>query len=141
MVEAADQLEGSNPTKAGNEEERVVYPTCGEIFDESGYKFIVHAFTTQQSAPTFVEGRGRPDLGEGEIPQEKLHEKEVSDVQDATTQEPTSLNILVEIPTNPRREELEDEVIPNFMDEDCTVTLEPFHDIENNRNGTRRTKK
>ena len=27
LVEAADQLEGSNPTKAGNEEERVVCPT------------------------------------------------------------------------------------------------------------------
>ena len=47
MVEAADQLEGSNPIEAGNEEERVVYPTCGEIFDESGYKVIVRAFTTQ----------------------------------------------------------------------------------------------
>ena len=46
MVEAADQLEGSNPTKAGNEEERVVCPMYGEIFDESGYKVIIHAFAT-----------------------------------------------------------------------------------------------
>ena len=41
LVEAADQLEGSNPTKAGNAEERVVCPTCGEIFDELGYKVML----------------------------------------------------------------------------------------------------
>ena len=47
MVEAADQLEGSTPTEVSDEEERVVCPVCGEIFDESGYKVIVHAFETQ----------------------------------------------------------------------------------------------
>ena len=47
LVEAANQLEGSNPTEASSEEERVVCPMCGEIFDELGYKVIVHAFTTQ----------------------------------------------------------------------------------------------
>ena len=56
MVEAADQLEGSNPTEPGNEEERVVCPTCGEIFKESGYKILIHAFTTHQFAPTTEEG-------------------------------------------------------------------------------------
>ena len=110
MVEATDQLEGSNPTKVGNEEERVVCPTCGETFDESSYKVIVHAFTTQQSIPTVVEGQGQLDLREGEIPQEKLHEKEVSNVQDAATQEPTSLNIPNEI-TNLRDGELPQEKI------------------------------
>ena len=34
LVEAADQLEGSNPTEASNEEERVVCLTYGEIFNE-----------------------------------------------------------------------------------------------------------
>ena len=47
LVEAADQVEGSDPTKPINEEERVVCPTCGEIFKESGHKIVIHAFTTQ----------------------------------------------------------------------------------------------
>ena len=47
MVEAIDQLEGSNPAEAGDEEERVVCLLCGEIFNESGYKVIVCAFVTQ----------------------------------------------------------------------------------------------
>ena len=55
-MEAADQLEGSNPTEPSNEEERVVCPTCGEIFKESGHKIVIHAFTTQQSAATTKEG-------------------------------------------------------------------------------------
>ena len=55
LVEVGDQLKGSNPTEAGNEEERVVYPTCGEIFKEEGHKIVIHAFTTQQSSPTIEE--------------------------------------------------------------------------------------
>ena len=47
LVEAADQLEGLNSTEPGKEEERVVYPTCGEIFKEAGHKIVIHAFTTQ----------------------------------------------------------------------------------------------
>ena len=31
--EAADQLEGSTPVEDGDEEERVVFPVCGEIFN------------------------------------------------------------------------------------------------------------
>ena len=46
LVEAADQLEGPNSIELGNEEERVVCPTCGEIFKESGYKIAICAFTT-----------------------------------------------------------------------------------------------
>ena len=46
LVEATDQLEGSPPTEDGEEEETVVYPVCGEIFNQSGYKVIVHAFMT-----------------------------------------------------------------------------------------------
>ena len=74
-MEAADQLEGSNPTEPINEEERVVCPTCGEIFKESGHKIVIHAFTTQQSAPTTAERQGQPDLRDGGTPKEKLHEK------------------------------------------------------------------
>ena len=50
--------------------------------------------------------------------------------QYAGTQEPTSLNIPVKIPTNPGTEESEDEFIHDFMDEDCTETLKSSHDIE-----------
>ena len=55
LVEAVDKLEGSAPAEAGNEEERVVCPACGEIFNESSYKVVVHAFATQQPAPIAVE--------------------------------------------------------------------------------------
>ena len=85
LVEVADQLEGSNPTEAGNEEERVVYPTCGEIFNESGYKVIICAFTTQQFAPTTVEGQGQPNLRDDGTPKKKLHGKEIADEQDVVT--------------------------------------------------------
>ena len=75
---------------------------CGEIFNQSGYKVdIVRSFVTQQPIPTVVEEQGKPNWKDGEAPQEKLHEKEVWDEQDAATQEPASLNILVEIATNP----------------------------------------
>ena len=130
LVEAADQLEGSIPAKARNEEERVVFPVYGEIFDESGYKVIVRAFATQQSTPTAVEEQGQPDWKDGETPQEKIQEKEVANEQDDVTQEPTSLNIPIEITTRFGIEEPENEFIPNFVEEDCTVTPEPFHDTE-----------
>ena len=55
MVEAANQVERSDPTEPGNEEERVVCPTCGEIFKEAGHKIVIRAFTTQQSEPTTEE--------------------------------------------------------------------------------------
>ena len=70
------------------------------------------------------------NLEDGEIPQEKLHEKEVLDEKDDAMQEPTSLNIRVEIATNPGTEEPEDEVVPEFMDEDCTETPKSSHDTE-----------
>ena len=66
----------------------------------------------------------------GENPQEKIQEKEASDEQDAATQEPTSLNIPIEISTNPGIEEPEDEVILDFMDEDCIETSKSSHDTE-----------
>ena len=59
LVEAADQLEGSPPAEDGEDEERVVCPVCGEIFNQSGYKFIVHAFVTQQLVPAAVEEQGQ----------------------------------------------------------------------------------
>ena len=104
MVEVGDKLEGPNPTERGNEEERVVYPTCGEIFKEAGHKIVIRAFTTQQSAPTT---------------------EEVAEKEDAVTQEPSSLNILAEVATNSRTEEPRDEVIPDCGDEYCTMTPEP----------------
>ena len=48
------------------------------------------------------------NLIDGEIPQEKIHEKEVPDEQDAVTQEPTSLNISNEV-TNLRSGEIPQE--------------------------------
>ena len=66
----------------------MVCPTCGEIFNESGYKVVIHSFTTQQSAPTTEEGQGQPDLRDDGTPKEKLQEKEVADEQDVATQEP-----------------------------------------------------
>ena len=59
LVEAAKQLEGSTPAKDGEEEERVVFPVCGEIFNQSGYKVIVRAFVTQQPLPVFMEEQGQ----------------------------------------------------------------------------------
>ena len=46
LVEVAYRLEGSPPVEDGEEEERVVFPVCGEIFNQSGYKVIVRAFVT-----------------------------------------------------------------------------------------------
>ena len=47
MVEAVDRLEGSPPAEEGEESEKVVCPEYGEIFNQSGYKFIVCAFVAQ----------------------------------------------------------------------------------------------
>ena len=44
LVEATDQLEGSSPAKEDEEVEKVVCPACGEIFNQSGYTVIMHAF-------------------------------------------------------------------------------------------------
>ena len=77
-----------------------------------------------------MEGQGQPDLRDDGTPKEKLHEEEVVDEQDVFTQEPASLNILVDISTNPRTKEPEDEVIPDFMDEYCTETSKSSHDTE-----------
>ena len=59
LVEAIDRLEGSPPAEDGEEGERVVYPVCGEIFNQSGYKVIVHAFVIQQPVPAAVEEQGQ----------------------------------------------------------------------------------
>ena len=45
---------------------------CGEIFNQLGYKVIIHAFLTQQPIPTVVDEQGQPDWKDGESPQEKL---------------------------------------------------------------------
>ena len=36
LVEAGDQVEGSPPIEEGEELEKVVFPGCGEIFNQSG---------------------------------------------------------------------------------------------------------
>ena len=36
LVEAVDQVEGSSPVEEGEELEKVVFPECGEIFNQSG---------------------------------------------------------------------------------------------------------
>ena len=56
--------------------------------------------------------------------------EEFSKKEDAATKEPTSLNTLAKIATNSGIEEPRDEVIPDFMDEDCTVTPKSSIDIE-----------
>ena len=59
LIEFAGQLEGSVPAEDGEEEERVVYPMCEEIFNHSGYKVIVHYIVTQQPIPVVVEEQGQ----------------------------------------------------------------------------------
>ena len=99
---------------------------CGEIFNRSGYKVIVCAFVTQQLVPAAMEEQGQSDWKDGEATQDKIQQKEVAYEQDADTQEPTSLNIPVEIVTQIGTDEPEDEVIPNFVEEVCTMTPEPY---------------
>ena len=50
--------------------------------------------------------------------------------QDAVTQEPTSLNILVQVATQMGEEEPGIENIMEFNEEICTMTPEPSHDTE-----------
>ena len=80
-----------------------------------------------QSEPT---EEGKYDWKDGETPQEQLHQREVADEQDADTQEPTSLNIPIEISTQIGIDEPEAEVIPDFVEEFCTVTPEPSQGTE-----------
>ena len=103
----------------------MVCPECGEIFNQSGYKFKVHAFVTQQTVPIVVEEQGQPDWKDGEDPQEKLQQREVLAKQGANTQEPASLNIPVEVATQIGIGAPEAEIIPNFVEEVCAVTPEP----------------
>ena len=41
--------------------EKVVYPTCGEIFSQSGYIVIVHAFETHKPTLAAKEGQEAPN--------------------------------------------------------------------------------
>ena len=107
LVEAADQLEGSNSTDPGKEDEWVICPACGEIFKKKGHEIIFS--TAQQPMSTMEE------------PAEK---------EDAATQEPSSLTTLAEAATNPMTEEKNDEIRNDDGDKDGTVNLECSHDIE-----------
>ena len=62
LVEAVDQLEGSSPAKEDEEVEKVVCPTYQEIFNQSGYIVIVHAFGTQNPTPTTEEEQEAPNV-------------------------------------------------------------------------------
>ena len=62
LVEAGDQFKGSSLAKEDKELEKVVYPTCGEIFSKLGYTVIVRAFETQNPAPTAEEEQEAPDV-------------------------------------------------------------------------------
>ena len=62
MVEAVDQLQGSPFAKVDEEEEKVVCPGSGEIFNQLGYKFIVSAFGTQNHAPAAEEEQEAPEV-------------------------------------------------------------------------------
>ena len=55
LVEDADQLEGSPPAEEGEEVEKVVFPECGQIFNQSGYKVTVCAFVAQKPAQAVGE--------------------------------------------------------------------------------------
>ena len=48
MVEAVDRVKGSLPVEEGEELEKVVFPECGEIFSQLGYKVQVCAFVAQK---------------------------------------------------------------------------------------------
>ena len=67
---------------------------------------------------------------DGEAPQEKLQQREVEDEQDVDTQEPTYLNIPVEVSTQIGTGEPEAEIIPNFIEEVCAMTPEPYQGTE-----------
>ena len=109
LVEAAEQLEESNSTEPGEEDEWVICPNCREIFKEAGHKIIIRTCTAQQSAPTM---------------------EEVAEKEDVVTQEPASLTILAEVATNLVTEESKDEIMYDDGDRYCTVTPEFSHDIE-----------
>ena len=115
LVEAANQLEGSSPPEEDEEVEKLVYPTCGEFFSQSGYIVIVRAFETQKPAPAAKEEQEAPDVelrkeDEPEVgpiadieleeaeqlqpqPSELMDQPNIGNIeanQSATTQEPTT---------------------------------------------------
>ena len=67
---------------------------------------------------------GQSNWKDGEAPQEKLQQREVVDKQGADTQEPTFLNIPVEVATRIGVDEPAAKIIPDFSEEFCAVTLE-----------------
>ena len=80
-----------------------------------------------QSQPT---EEGQSNWKDGEAPKEQLQQREVLDKQGADTQEPAFLNIHVEVSTQIGTDELEAEIIPDFIEEVCAVTPEPSQGTE-----------
>ena len=74
MVEAVDRVKGSLPVEEGEELEKVVFPECGEIFSQSGYKVIVHAFVAEKPTQAVGEEKG---TSVGELRDEKEPEVEM----------------------------------------------------------------
>ena len=61
LVEVVDQLQGSSLAKEDEEVEKVVFPTCEDIFSQLGYTVIVCAFETHKPAPAVEEGQEAPN--------------------------------------------------------------------------------
>ena len=48
LVEAVDYIEASLSAEEGDELKKVVFPKCGEIFIQLGYRVTVHAFAAEK---------------------------------------------------------------------------------------------
>ena len=66
--------------------EKVVCPACGEIFSQSGYTVIVHAFDTQKPTPAAEEEQEAPD-----VELRKEDEPEVGSIPDTELEEDKQL--------------------------------------------------
>ena len=150
LVEVANQLEGSSPTKEDEEVEKVVCPACEEMFNQSGYIVILRAFGTQNPTPAIEEEQEAPnaqvrnenklevglildiEVEEAEKLQsqpseliDQPNEGNIEANQGANTQEPAPSEIFVEAGIEEEIGKLDIEVIPNPNLEVLSVTQEP----------------
>ena len=73
---------------------------------------------------------GQSEWKDSEAPQDKLEQREVVDKQGANRQEPTFMNIPVEVATQIGVDEQEAEIIPNFSEEVYAMTPELSQGME-----------
>ena len=116
--------------------ENIVCPECGEIFSQSGYKVTVRAFVAQkptqavgeEKETSAVELRGENEPEVEMIPdiEVRKHEQLLSQPQGVVTQEPTTLEIFVEVATQLEVSELEVETIPDLNLGVFTMTPEQY---------------